>query len=199
MLRMRALVWDAVGDDADLPAGEADRLHAQRLDGHRHQRDRPARRSRGACPSRAAAACSVISLGQVDQLVGRVAAGADDDDDLVPAALGAPMARRAAARILSALADAKSRPQEGWIGGDGAHSIDLGNNRTLWLFDDTWVGTVKDGRRSGPGSFTTRPAFNAGLVRPARSSSARTRRGNQSICCGPRMVAGGCGFRTGSW
>ena len=44
--------------------------------------------------------------------------------------------------------DAKFRPQEGWIGGDGAHSIDLGNNRTLWLFDDTWVGAVKDGRRS---------------------------------------------------
>ena len=33
--------------------------------------------------------------------------------------------------------DAKFRPQEGWIGGDGAQSIDLGNNRTLWLFNDT--------------------------------------------------------------
>jgi hypothetical protein len=44
--------------------------------------------------------------------------------------------------------NAKFRPQEGWIGGDGAQSIDLGNNRTLWLFNDSWVGTVKDGRRS---------------------------------------------------
>ena len=30
-----------------------------------------------------AGGCSLISLGQLDQLVGRVAAGADDDDDLV--------------------------------------------------------------------------------------------------------------------
>jgi len=44
--------------------------------------------------------------------------------------------------------NAKFRPQEGWIGGDGAQSIDLGNNRTLWLYGDSWVGTVKDGRRS---------------------------------------------------
>jgi hypothetical protein len=44
--------------------------------------------------------------------------------------------------------DEKFRTQAGWIGGDGAHSIDLGNNRTLWLFGDTWVGTLKDGLRS---------------------------------------------------
>jgi hypothetical protein len=42
----------------------------------------------------------------------------------------------------------KFRRQEGWIGGDGAHSIDLGNNRTLWLFCDTWVGEIKDGHRA---------------------------------------------------
>ncbi|OAI57105.1 hypothetical protein AYO47_08345 [Planctomyces sp. SCGC AG-212-M04] len=44
--------------------------------------------------------------------------------------------------------NAKFRSSEGWIGGDGAHSIDLGNNRTLWLFGDTFVGTIKDGWRS---------------------------------------------------
>src|SRR5436190_15064193 len=44
--------------------------------------------------------------------------------------------------------NAKFRSSEGWIGGDGAQSIDLGNNRTLWLFGDTFVGTIKDGRRA---------------------------------------------------
>ena len=36
-----------------------------------------------------AGGCSLISLGQLDQLVGGVAAGADDDDDLVAGLLGA--------------------------------------------------------------------------------------------------------------
>ena len=26
-----------------------------------------------------------------------------------------------------------------WIGGDGAYSIDLGNERILWLFGDSWI------------------------------------------------------------
>jgi hypothetical protein len=37
----------------------------------------------------------------------------------------------------------------GWTGGDGAYSVPLGRDRTLWLFGDTWVGKVKDGRRVG--------------------------------------------------
>ena len=44
--------------------------------------------------------------------------------------------------------DARFRPQQGWIGGDSGHSVDLGHQRTLWLYGDTWVGAVKDGRRS---------------------------------------------------
>jgi hypothetical protein len=35
----------------------------------------------------------------------------------------------------------------GWTGGDGAYSTALGSNRFLWLFGDTLVGEVKDGRR----------------------------------------------------
>ncbi len=35
----------------------------------------------------------------------------------------------------------------GWIGGDGAYSAALGSNRFLWLFGDTLIGQVKDGRR----------------------------------------------------
>jgi hypothetical protein len=35
----------------------------------------------------------------------------------------------------------------GWTGGDGAYSTALGSNRYLWLFGDTLIGEVKDGRR----------------------------------------------------
>jgi len=36
---------------------------------------------------------------------------------------------------------------DGWIGADGAYSAALGENKYLWLFGDTLVGQVKDGRR----------------------------------------------------
>jgi hypothetical protein len=35
----------------------------------------------------------------------------------------------------------------GWTGSDGAYSIALGPKRSLWLFGDTWIGRVEDGRR----------------------------------------------------
>jgi hypothetical protein len=35
----------------------------------------------------------------------------------------------------------------GWTGGDGAHSIALDDVRVLWLFGDTLIGRVEDGRR----------------------------------------------------
>jgi hypothetical protein len=35
----------------------------------------------------------------------------------------------------------------GWTGGDGAYSTALGAGRFLWLFGDTFVGEVHDGRR----------------------------------------------------
>ena len=34
-----------------------------------------------------------------------------------------------------------------WIGGDGVYSVALTLERTLWLFSDTWVGSVRNGRR----------------------------------------------------
>lgn len=34
----------------------------------------------------------------------------------------------------------------GWIGGNGAYSAALGSDRFLWLFGDTFVGEVNDGR-----------------------------------------------------
>lgn len=36
---------------------------------------------------------------------------------------------------------------EGWVGADGAHSVALGPDRTLWLFCDTWVGSIHEGKR----------------------------------------------------
>ncbi len=35
----------------------------------------------------------------------------------------------------------------GWTGGDGAYSISLGSGGALWLFGDSYIGTIKNGRR----------------------------------------------------
>lgn len=45
--------------------------------------------------------------------------------------------------------NAKFRPKDGWVGGDGAFSVALSDKRALWLFSDTWVGSVRDGKRKG--------------------------------------------------
>jgi hypothetical protein len=42
---------------------------------------------------------------------------------------------------------AKFRHADGWVGGDGAFSVRVSDQRTLWLFSDTWVGSVRDGKR----------------------------------------------------
>ncbi len=47
--------------------------------------------------------------------------------------------------------DAVFARTKGWTGGDAIYSIDLGRGRTLWLFGDTWIGSVADGRHA-PGS-----------------------------------------------
>lgn len=39
------------------------------------------------------------------------------------------------------------RRADGWIGSDGAFSVQLSDSRALWLFSDTWVGTIRDGKR----------------------------------------------------
>jgi hypothetical protein len=50
------------------------------------------------------------------------------------------------AKPLPELAD-KFRQTSGWTGGDGAASIPLGPKRTLWLFADSWIGKIENGRR----------------------------------------------------
>lgn len=44
--------------------------------------------------------------------------------------------------------NAPFRTTNGWTGADGAYSIPLSRNKTLWLFSDSWVGKVRDGKRT---------------------------------------------------
>lgn len=71
---------------------------------------------------------------------------------LSPLHRGSVSARQTAALLGSAEApfaeqNALFAQTEGWIGADGAYSVALGPGRTLWLFSDTWVGSVRDGKR----------------------------------------------------
>jgi hypothetical protein len=50
----------------------------------------------------------------------------------------------------------------GWIGGDGAYTIALGPERILWLFGDSFVGWVQDGRRTGAHLINNSAAIQAG-------------------------------------
>jgi hypothetical protein len=45
--------------------------------------------------------------------------------------------------------NAKFAGKEGWVGGDEAYSVVLGGHKVLWLFGDTLLGTVRDGKRAG--------------------------------------------------
>ncbi len=45
------------------------------------------------------------------------------------------------------LYDAAFQRPSGWTGGDGAYSVALGRDRVLWLFGDSFIGRVQDGRR----------------------------------------------------
>ena len=66
---------------------------------------------------------------------------------LIPLLLGAgpPLVKSAApAPDLDALFDRA----DGWIGSDGADPVVPSPKRILWLFSDTWVGKIRDGRRT---------------------------------------------------
>lgn len=56
---------------------------------------------------------------------------------------------------------------EGWIGADGAHSVALGDGRTLWLFSDTWVGSIRDGHRTDAGIVNNTVALQRGPLESA--------------------------------
>ncbi|MBI1387749.1 MAG: DUF5005 domain-containing protein [bacterium] len=40
--------------------------------------------------------------------------------------------------------DAVFQRSDGWTGADGDYTVELGNNKVLWLFSDGWVGKVRD-------------------------------------------------------
>lgn len=62
--------------------------------------------------------------------------------------------------------DALFQRTEGWIGADGNYSVPLGNGRTLWLFSDTWIGEVKDGRRLDQRMINNSVGLQTGTSRP---------------------------------
>ncbi len=35
----------------------------------------------------------------------------------------------------------------GWVGADGAFSVPLSKNKSVWLYSDTWIGKVNEGKR----------------------------------------------------
>jgi hypothetical protein len=43
--------------------------------------------------------------------------------------------------------DALFQRQDGWIGADGAYSVETSPERKLWLFSDTWMGQIRNGKR----------------------------------------------------
>lgn len=66
--------------------------------------------------------------------------------------------------------DALFQQTNGWIGGDGAYSVALTPERTLWLFSDTWVGEVRDGHRTNATMVNNTLALQGG-----RSAGAKVR------------------------
>ena len=76
-----------VGLDAGLEAEQRDRRHAELIQGHRHQWCRDALTCREQLVQLARRRISGHPGGKIDQAVGRVAHGADHDDEVVPRAL----------------------------------------------------------------------------------------------------------------
>lgn len=56
--------------------------------------------------------------------------------------------------------------KEGWIGADGNYSVPMGDDRTLWLFSDTWVGEVNEGRRENARMINNSIALQTGQEVP---------------------------------
>jgi hypothetical protein len=65
-----------------------------------------------------------------------------------PPAAARPGLSFGAAEVYSGV-NALFESKEGWIGADGAYSVEMSPQRRLWLFSDTWVGLVREGKRTG--------------------------------------------------
>jgi predicted transcriptional regulator YdeE len=62
--------------------------------------------------------------------------------------------------------DALFQHETGWIGADGDFSVPLGDDTTLWLFSDSLVGKVVDGRRTNATMIHNSIAIQHGKARP---------------------------------
>ena len=62
--------------------------------------------------------------------------------------------------------DALFQRDSGWIGADGVYSIPLGGGTTLWLFSDTLVGKVKEGKRVDTRMINNSVALQRGTNQP---------------------------------
>jgi hypothetical protein len=62
--------------------------------------------------------------------------------------------------------DALFQNTNGWIGADGDCSLALSRDTTLWLFSDTFVGEVRDGRRTNARMINNSIALQQGTNRP---------------------------------
>jgi hypothetical protein len=54
------------------------------------------------------------------------------------------------------------RNKDGWIGADGAHSFPISDTKTIWLFSDSWIGKVRDGKRKDATLVNNTVAVQAG-------------------------------------
>lgn len=59
-------------------------------------------------------------------------------------------------------ADQLFRCDPHWLGADVASTVDLGNNRTLWLFGDTWIDASGKGTRKGARMISNSVAIQTG-------------------------------------
>jgi hypothetical protein len=73
----------------------------------------------------------------------------------IPAVSGSPPQSGTRAKIALVVGEetwnAVFDRRDGWTGADVAGSVDLGDGRILWLFGDSWIGSIRDGKRM-PGS-----------------------------------------------
>ncbi len=74
--------------------------------------------------------------------------------------------------------NAKFRRTDGWVGGDGAYSIPISPTRAVWLFGDTWVGSVRGGKRVGVAMVNNSAAVQDGRGDDAKLTFAVRRGAN---------------------
>lgn len=58
--------------------------------------------------------------------------------------------------------DALFARQEGWTGADGAASVALPEGRVLWLFDDSWIGSIRAGKHENSSLVSNTVAIQSG-------------------------------------